>query len=87
MPDGLEGRIAVLEERWRTFTKDLTDLERDFLDVREKVNILGTAAAIATAAAHNVGRRERRMYALAGLSLTAINVAVAVLTIVVGGSG
>lgn len=88
MEEKLGGRVAVLEERCRTLTKDLSDLERDFLAVREKVNLLGTAAAIATAAAHNAGRRERRLYALAGLSLTALNVAVAIVTITgAGGMG
>lgn len=60
----LEREIAALE----------LACERD----REKLNVLGTAAAVANAAVVSAGSRERRMFALAGLTLTAINVAVAV---------
>lgn len=62
----------------KVLERDLEELERACASERDKVNALGTAAVVAQAVAERAGARERRVFALAGLALTGINVAVAI---------
>lgn len=56
----------------------MRELEREHRETRAKADALGTAAEIAAGVATIASQRERRLFVLAGLSLTAINVGISI---------
>lgn len=78
-------RIATCEERLRGLEADMSSVISDARATRHAVRTVEAAVSLRDRLDQATARRERRVFALSGLLLTALNVSVVVIGIVLKG--